>query len=297
MNRKITTFTALNITSIKNGWGVPLRFYYLLRLLDEGGCGRLNFTTTVDILSEKLDQSKQNIRTILRKRGEVFWHVYGKKVYIHSAEKVAESLGLEHLGDRVAFSEWELCSSLTKFKARAVYSLAAKDSIRSFDLSRSGKVIPRGGRIIARDTITALSGCSKSTQRRYESKIHIRKTYTFGYCKVTEANWDRIPLRDGNIHEQRGQFLKDIDNDGVNELVWQCPNRYTVSMDYLGKTRRLRSHLISPIQANRPSRLYYDNPRSADKAISQGRIRTDGLYTFRKKESQNIFMEFTPCNG
>lgn len=294
MNQKITTYTLLNTTAIKNGWGVSLRFYYLLRYLDVGGCGKLIFSETVDSLSELLHQSKQNVRTILRNRGGIFWHVYDKKIYIHSAEKAVDALGLECLGNRVAFSEQELCSSLTKFKARMVYSIAAKDSTRSFDISRSGKIIPRGGKIIARDTITGLSGCSKSTQRRYESKIHVQKMWTFGYCKVTEANWDRIPIRDGGIYEQRGQSLEDIDGDGINELVWQCPNRYTVDMDYIGKTRRIRSHLISPSQANHSPRVYYDNTRSASKAIEQGRISNSGLYTIRKVKQNRILMKYTP---
>jgi len=296
MDRKISICVALNLKSIKRGWGVPLRFYYLLRFLDDGGCGKIELSDAVDILSEKLRQSKQNVRTILRKRGGVFWYVYGKRIYLNAIEKVAEEIGLESLGERIALYEQELTDKLTKFKARAIYSIAARDSGRSFDIHpKTGKVENKGGKIIARSTLTKLSGISRSTQRRYERAIHVKKTWTFGYRKITQDNWDKLPLRDGGIFEQRGQFLRDIDNDGINELVWQCPNRYTVDLDYIGKSRKSRSPLISP-KANRPTRLYYDNPRSADKAMRNHQTRADGFYTIRKVENRKIYMGFTPCN-
>jgi len=145
MDRKISICVALNLKSIKRGWGVPLRFYYLLRFLDDGGCGKIELSDAVDILSEKLRQSKQNVRTILRKRGGVFWYVYGKRIYLNAIEKVAEEIGLESLGERIALYEQELTDKLTKFKARAIYSIAARDSGRSFDIHpKTGKVENKG---------------------------------------------------------------------------------------------------------------------------------------------------------
>lgn len=294
---RVRTYTDLNMVCTRDGHTHLLRVWYWLRYKDIAGCGWISKVDFIAYVNE-LGLGKARALQIFNDGLGTWWEISGVGICIVGLDRVANMLETP-AGDTVQIPV-STFDTLLNFRAHIYASWFTKDSWKKVCIDDSGKMVPAGGKTISRQTLRSLFGISERTQIRYEKIADIQVTPQYGYSKVTEDNIEKLPHRENKIElEKCGVWCEDIDGDGVDELVWQIPNRYTVALDLIKDCCKERSNnggLTNSDEASRSSkRLYYDNINKAAKDISRNRIPSPGVYVPSiHKVNKRLCYEYIP---
>ena len=202
----------------------PGRLWLLLRYMDGEGRGALR----IDIMRNHLTQttsslylcSQRQLRNLLRDGEGVYWQRDKERIWLYSAARVAQALGVTGLHGRpVALPAAALLGGIGDFRA---HLYAAFHSSRAKERPDGEQTMP-----IARQTLAGLSGVGRSSQRAYEQRTGIRVQANFAVGEVvTKAAQEERACQKGpalfELEDYRGQQGR----PGQHYLAWQLPNSY-----------------------------------------------------------------------
>jgi hypothetical protein len=163
---------------------------------------------------------KRQLRNLLRDGEGVYWRRDKERIWLYSAARVAQALGVTGLSGRpVALPAAALLGGIGAFRA---HLYAAFHSSRVKEAPDGEQTMP-----IARQTLAGLSGVGRSSQRAYEQRTGIRVQAYFAVGEVvTKAAQEERACQKGpalfELEDYRGQQGR----PGQHYLAWQLPNSY-----------------------------------------------------------------------
>ncbi len=213
------------------------RVWLLLRHMDQRGCGWV----TVEAARRQLAHPQapwricgwRQLRNLLRQGDGLFWNRSRDRIWLHSAARVACTLGLTRLSGRpVALPLTVLLASIGAVRAH-LYA--------SFHSGRAASQAP-----ISRRTLTNLSGVGGSTQRLYEQRCGLRHRPTIALgprwetSAAQQLGWERGRSL-FSFHDRAGRHGP----ASVRYFAWRLPNRYAAVHPGLpiGRCKRLNRKL------------------------------------------------------
>lgn len=238
---RAATFTLqpdLATAMLKQDLVAPGRLWFLLRHLDERGCGWVDVAQARAQLTTRGAPLRlcgwRQLRNLLAQGEGIFWQRAHQpsspdRIWLRSPSKVALALGVE------------------RFRARAVSAplsilLERIGAVRAhfYASFHSGR---EASRPIARQTLTEITGVSRRSQRAYEERAGVR----------SEHNWAVGNDYSQNEAQQRawrhGRALFQLKDDkgkfgaaGASYVAWQMPNSYCGPHEPLTKNRKRRSN-------------------------------------------------------
>jgi hypothetical protein len=215
----------------------------------------------------------------------LFWTAEKERIWIRGQARVAAALGIERLTGRpVAVPLGIFLGCIGDLKAH-FYT--------AFHSSRAGE--REYGPPIARETIAAVTGVPRRTQRHYERRTGVRRRPNIALGSAasgqtagtatdtvpTSAAAQELAWQHGRAYfrftDRRGQYGR----PGQTYHAWRLPNSYQGLHPYLphGRQRRLNRQLadlcIKRGMGNgklvrRPARHYFPNGAAAGRAWSRG---------------------------
>lgn len=239
------------------------RVWWLLRALDVEGRGTLSLVQIKAWLSEKDSPWRifgwRQCRNLLQQGKGIFWERDKTHVWLRSTAKVAVALGIE----RFKLAPVEIPIKQLQGKMGAVRA-------NLYALLHAG----RPDRPIARDTISAITGISPTSQRRYEKMGQVRPKFQYALQAPSapqEAHWE-FGNRTFILEDRRGRF----GNVGQQWRAIQLPNCYTTTHKPLkpSRNRALNRRLADLLQYGTTGndqaqeRLYCDDAKMALKCGS-----------------------------
>jgi hypothetical protein len=294
----------------------PGRLWLMLRYLDREGSGVFR----IDILPQHLTSpssplrlcGNRQLRNLLRDGEGVYWTRDKEHIWLHSAAKVAYTLGVEQLTGRpVALPVAALLDGIGTFRA---HLYTAFHSGRTKDTPYGEQAMP-----IARETMAELSGVGRSSQRAYEEQVGVEVQANFAVGDIsTKENQENRAWVQGQalfeLKDYRGQQGK----KGKTYLAWQLPNTYIGQHRHRPRGRQKRINrelkdlvmkgmpgnvggtietqkLVSRAEAlsvvegevERPEKVYYPNGKLAARAY--GRDPEQELYWRRHRTGNGRF--------
>ncbi|MCP4426854.1 MAG: hypothetical protein GY803_20390 [Chloroflexi bacterium] len=206
------------------------RIWLLAHYLDAAGAGWLR----IDIIRKHLTKKNSKLRVCgwrqlrnLLKQGEgIFWHRDKERLWLRSAAKVAYALNVTQLTGRpVGVPVFALVGGIGDARA---HLYASFHSGRVKENAKGGQ--PRPGvwsPPIARDTLTAVSGVGRVSQRTYEARTKTKALHNFAVGEtVEEVNRERRAWQQGQALFELKDYRGEQGRKGKTYLAWQLPNTY-----------------------------------------------------------------------
>jgi len=271
------------------------RVWLLARHFDNAGSGQIRIADLRTLITSRSSSQRvcgwRQLRNLLRQGEDVFWRRDKTHLWLFSAAKTAHALGVTQLTGRpVAVPVASLMGGIGAVRAH-LYA--------SFHSGRA-KVRRQNGvdaMPIARETLTAVSNISPTTQRKYEAEanISVQHNYAIG-AVVSKENKESSAWKHG-----AGVFIiKDKGGkNGRSEqqyLAWQLPNTYGSSHQQrpLGRQKRINRALKDLVTQGMPGNVeeagesvvtkrYYANGKLAADAHDQA----NGTLYWHQKKGRN----------
>jgi hypothetical protein len=162
----------------------PGRLWLMLRYLDQVGRGWLRIVNLANTIASKKSPQrlcgKRQLRNLIRDGEGVYWTQEKGRLWLHSAARVAHSLGVKRLTGRpVALPVAAVLAGIGAFKA---HLYAAFHSGRVKETPQGERSMP-----IARETMATLSGVGRTSQRTYElaAGVDVRENFAIGELSET----------------------------------------------------------------------------------------------------------------
>lgn len=281
----VTVYTGVGNHCLKADRSDVYRFWTAMRHEDPQGGSYIPHKELYR-MGSRMGYSRSRVWKIIHKGYGLFWVDRGDGVRYIGASKLLSTLGIDELGSKVEIEAACLYGRLKGFKAALYAANFAKESWKEIQLTGSG-MQPGGGKSISRDKLRELTGISRHTQYEYEDLMGIKVEKQFVSAKQSQV--EDIPIAD-RLVSGSGVFLRDVDQDGEKEIVWQTANRYSVTLDYGGtskvKTYTLQRSHFDGTAAQRKQRMFFEkNPASK-------RISDDGAYVFSKYIRGDRYYDF-----
>ena len=208
---------------LQEGQAAAGRIWLLLRHLDTQGRGWLRFEQVKDALTGKDSElrvcGQRQLRNLLRQGQGIFWQRGKERIWLNSAAKVAQALGVRHLSGRpVALPLTLLLSGIGKVRAHFYASF------------HSGRVNPEEqapGSPISRKTLFQVTGVPERSQRQYEqtANLRVRKNIAVGESWTTD-NFRERAWRHGRATFRFQDHGAKFGPSGKSYVAWQLPNSY-----------------------------------------------------------------------
>jgi hypothetical protein len=220
------------------------RIWLLARHLDGAGVGWLR----IDIIKQHLTDRNsklhvcgwRQLRNLLKQGEGVFWHRDKERLWLRSAAKVAHALDVMQLTGRpVSVPVSALLGGIGDVRAHLYASF------------HSGRVKekPQGVKApsavwsppIARDTLTAVSGVGRASQRAYEARTRTQVQHNFAVGETAEeVTRERCAWRQGQALFELKDYRGEQGRKGKTYLAWQLPNTYIGRHQQCPKGRQKR---------------------------------------------------------
>jgi hypothetical protein len=308
----VKLYPDIGLAMLRHEQTAPGRLWLLLRLLDEPGRGNFRIARVRSRLTQRKSATYlcgwRQLRNLLREGEGLYWTRDKEHIWLRSAAKVAQNLGVERLSGRpVALSAAALLNGIGRFRAE-LYAAFHSGRI---------KVAPNGAKQaapIARETLKVLSGVGETTQRRYEQQLRqtetavtIQPNFAVGQ-KASQTELKRKAWQQGHalfiLKDSRGQQGP----KGEQYVAWQLPNSYQGSHQQCpkGRQRRINRQLAHAAKDqdlvmkgmpgngdqttatvptnNTPDKLYYPTGKLAARAFN--RHQTNSCY-WRERITRN----------
>lgn len=308
----VKLYPDIGLAMLRQEQTAPGRLWLLLRLLDEPGRGNFRIAEVRSRLTQRRSATYlcgwRQLRNLLREGEGLYWTRDKERIWLRSAAKVSQKLGVDRLSGRpVVLSAAALLNGIGRFRAE-LYA--------AFHSGRV-KVAPNGAKQaapIARETLTVLSGVGETTQRRYEQQLRqtetavtIQPNFAVGQ-KASQAELKKKAWQQGHavfiLKDSRGQQGP----KGEQYVAWQLPNSYQGSHQQCpkGQQRRINRQLahaakdqdlvMKGMPGNRdqtaatvptngtPDKLYYPTGKLAARAFN--RHQTNSCY-WRQRITRN----------
>lgn len=220
---RIKTYPDLNLAALKLRKHKQLRVWYLLRALDERGCGGAAWKEAQKALESIMRY--ESFRTLVLSGCGMFWDLRTRKsgekaIVFRSLARVTLALGIKELVDRPIYVPFEAFKRLRDFKAY-IYKTC-------FD----------GKRPLSRQTIERETGLSKPTQVTYGKVAKVKTTRNV--CFLGPATEE--PTKE---QKEAGYFV--TISEGSLQMCKRMPNTYSCDLPQAprGSMRRANSQLLS----------------------------------------------------
>ena len=245
------------------------RIWLLLRHLDEAGRGWIEIDAARERLTRKDSPwrvcGRRQLRNLLNAGEDIFWTRRNGRIWLKSAAKTAQALGVTRLQNRpVALPVSTLLGTIGEVRAH-LYA--------SFHSGRTDAPISRAA-------LEEISGMQRRTQRRYErtARVRRRRNFAIGGPAAGEKGEERA-WRQGNAAFQLKDYQGKQGAAGKTYLAWQLPNSYAGphAAAAKGRQKRINRELADLFmqgmtgngQDNRLTRRFCRNGRSAAKLFSR----------------------------
>jgi len=270
----VKLYPDIGLALLRQGKTAPGRLWLALRYLDAAGEGSLRIANITKQLAHKSSGlrlcGKRQLRNLLRDGEGIFWVRDKERLWLRSAAKVAYDLGVARLTGRpVALPLLALLRGIGAFRA---HLYAAFHSGRIQETAHGVQVKP-----IARETLAALSGVGRSSQRSYEAAagLSVRPNYAVGELEQKERLENRAWEKGQALFELRdhcGQQGK----PGRTYLAWQLPNSYFGQHQHRpkGRQRRINRELNDLVMKGMPGNVAEagETPKLAKRYYANGKL-------------------------
>lgn len=286
----ITLFPTLALATLREGHVTSGRLWFLLRHLDRDGRGWIGRSEANKAFTGRASPlrfcSRRHLARLLADGEGLFWTADKERIWVRGQAKVAAALGIERLCGR------PVAVPLDIFLAR-IGDLKAH-FYTAFHSSRAGE--REYGPPIARETISAVTGVPRRTQRYYERRAGLRvqpnialgpaasgrKAADEAVLSTASAVAQELAWRRGQAYfrltDRRGQY----GHPGQTYHAWRLPNSYRGPHYCLPRSRqrRLNRQLADLCRkrgtgnsevAQRPARCFFPNGAAAGRAWSRRR--------------------------
>jgi hypothetical protein len=233
------------------------RVWWLCRHFDVAGQGVFRIAKIREQLAGKHATFRlcgwRRLRQILAEGEGIFWKRYKERLWLRSAVKVADTLGVEKFqGKVVEMPASTFCQSIGKVRAH-LYAM--------FHASRTTKNPEMKTHPIARQTLETMTGVGRRTQQAYEQHagISVQHNIVLGNPLKTNAppfasaTSDQLPTishqerawQQGNAYFELKDYRGYHGKRGAMYMAWQLPNSYTAPHTPNGRGRQkyLNRHL------------------------------------------------------
>ena len=284
---------SLALAMLKEGQVAAGRVWWLCRHLDSAGSGTLRIAMIKQQLTHKDSPIQlcgwRRLRQLLTMGEGLFWTRQGDRLFLRSAVKVADRLGVGHFaGKMVSMSAVSLCHSIGNVRALFYASFHAgrqkmeggRGTGDRSQLAVSGNASRKQNIPISRATLERLTGASRRTQQAYEQNagIHIQQHILIGDTIQQEDNYEAAYQHGGayfTLKDYQGQNGR----RGAIRHAWQLPNSYhSTKTSPVGRGRqKYLNRALNDLRMKREagnaqalveliSRRYYKDGGSAGKA-------------------------------
>ncbi|MCP4416268.1 MAG: hypothetical protein GY805_06580, partial [Chloroflexi bacterium] len=300
----IKLYPDIGLGILRQEMAAPGRLWLMLRYLDQQGCGVLRIDIIKQTLTHKLSNlricGKRQLRNLIRDGEGVFWQRDKARIWLRSAAKVAHALGVTRLtGQPVGLPVSVLTGGIGEVRAH-LYASFHSGRVKASARANSDVWSPP----IARDTLTAVSGVGRVTQRSYEKCSRTKVQFNFAVGETAEeANRQRRAWKQGQALFELKDYRGQQGQVGKIYLAWQLPNTYVGRHQQRpkGRQKRINRELNDLVmkgmpgtveEACEPSELilrkrYYPNGKLAAKAY--GRKPEHELYWKRHRSGNGRF--------
>lgn len=272
LDSSIRIFPAL-ATAIRHHQSAPsARLWLLLKALDAPGSGWVWAQTARDWFTDKKTpfylSGWRRLRQILHAGQGLYWHWDGAKIWLRAPEYLAVQLGVTRFTGRPVFIKIaDILGRISHFN-RQLYA--------TFHTGRA----PEGdwGNPIARETIATETGCSPSSQRRYEQgvKLSVEENFAIG-DPITPLNQQQTAYEQGTayfvFHDVKGVHGP----KGVQYNAWQLPNSYGACQPHAPRGRQNRANRQLKVLSTqgmtgnskpRKAQVYFDDVKQMGRTIN-----------------------------
>ena len=325
----VKLYPDIGLAMLRHERSAPGRLWLMLHHLDPVGRGMFR----VDIIKQCLTKrntgsylcGKRQMRNLLRDGDGLFWTRDKTHVWLHSAVRVAQALGVARLTGRpVALPVSALLEGIGAFRAHLYAAFHSGRARAAGDMANSSPsdkrsmpigtmpigTMPIGTMPIARDTLTRLSGAGRSSQRAYEARLRLRPQANFAVGETaSETNKEERAWHQGQALFELRDYRGEQGKQGKSYLAWQLPNSYGGQHQQRPKgrqkriNRQLRDLVMKGMPGNveterdaqSPEKRYYPNGRSAGQA--RGLRVGDERYWRQHKTKNGRFTLWRPIKG
>jgi hypothetical protein len=214
---QVRLYPGLGLGMLQREMAAPGRLWLMLRYLDEQGQGVLRVAIIQHKLTTKQQPlrlcGKRQLRNLLRQGEGVFWSRDRERLWLHSAARVAQALGVERLsGHPVALPVRALLDGIGTFRAH-LYAAFHSGRRRAAPISRA-----------VQEELTGISGRS---QRRYDSQAGVQVQTNVAVA----GRYQKEAMQEQAWRRGRAVF-EFIDSGGQQGrpngryLAWRLPNSY-----------------------------------------------------------------------
>ncbi len=330
----VKLYPDIGLAMLRHERNAPGRLWLMLHHLDPVGRGVFR----VDIIRQCLTKrntgsylcGKRQMRNLLRDGDGLFWTRDKTHVWLHSAVRVAQALGVARLTGRpVALPVSALLEGIGAFRAHLYAAFHSGRARAAGDMANSSPsdkrsmpigtmpigtmpigTMPIGTMPIARDTLTRLSGAGRSSQRAYEARLRLRPQANFAVGETaSETNKEERAWHQGQALFELRDYRGEQGKQGKSYLAWQLPNSYGGQHQQRPKgrqkriNRQLRDLVMKGMPGNveterdaqSPEKRYYPNGRSAGQA--RGLRVGDERYWRQHKTKNGRFTLWRPIKG
>ena len=217
-----TLYPDLAIAMMRQGLVAPGRIWLLLRHLDQDGRGWVSIAKARAALTGQKAPLRvcgwRQMRNLLSQGDGLFWQRSANgdqdgRIWLRSPAKVAKELGLRRFSRRPVTARLEIL--LDGIGAVRAHFFASFHSSRDTD------------KPIARQTLKALTGVSRRSQRIYEETAGVQQQQNWAVGEAySKAAAERRAWQHGNavfeLHDIQGR----AGAAGQSYVAWQMPNSY-----------------------------------------------------------------------
>ena len=220
----VKLYPDIGLGMLRDSQAATGRIWLLLRYLDKDGRGWICIDEARNRLTKKNSTYRvcgwRQLRNLLHQGQGIFWYRDKERIWLRSAAKVAAALNVERLTGRpVSISISALSDGIGKVRAH-LYA-----SFHSGRVKVSQQKMP--SMPIARETLEAITGAGRRSQRAYEQQTGLKAQQNFAIGERTDLERrQKCAWRHGTalfeLKDYRGQQGK----QGRTYLAWQLPNTY-----------------------------------------------------------------------
>ena len=237
----LRVYPDMALAILRQDLAAPARVWYLLRHLDQIGCGWLEETAVRDHLTNSQSPlrlcGKRQLRNLLNQGDGLFWDRQNNRIWLRSLVKVAIGLEVTRLQGRpVSVPLPHLVAGIGAFRAH-LYA--------TFHSGRGSQDQAAGP--IARETLANLSHVPPRTQRLYETRAGVKRAFNFALGMPISSKTEQ------EMCWQKGHALFELTDHrgkhgpaGTTYLAWQLPNSYNGPhpQQQNGRQKRLNQSIV-----------------------------------------------------
>jgi hypothetical protein len=250
------------------------RIWLLAHYIDMEGVGQLR----IDIIRKRLTHKTaklrvcgwRQLRNLLRQGDGIFWQRDKERLWLRSAAKVAYALNVTRLTGRpVSVPVSALVGGIGDVRAHlyaSFHSGRVKENTKGGQSRSIGWSPP-----IARDTLTAVSGVGRASQRAYEARTKTKALHNFAVGEPNgEIHVERRAWQQGQALFELKDYRGEQGQKGKTYLAWQLPNTYIGRHQQRpqGRQKRINRELKDLVMKGMPGNVGETNELSELAATS-----------------------------